>query len=298
MNRGRPFKSGFIGIIGAPNVGKSTLLNQVVGQKIAITSGKPQTTRNRVMGILHVSRGQLIFLDTPGIHRAKGALNKRIVDVAIRALADANLAVLVIDGMKEDWHSEETLVSALGQSDVPAILAINKVDLMDKKALLPLIDRWRRRYSFESVVPISALRGENVDNLVQEMIQSLPEGPPYYPKETFTDVNQRFVASEIIREKVFRGTGDEIPYAVAVTIDSFKERKGRGITDVAATVYVERASQKAILIGRNGRMLKRIGEQARRDIEEMVGGKVFLKLWVRVRKNWTKDERMLEELGY
>lgn len=293
-----PFKSGFISIIGAPNVGKSTLLNRILGQKIAITSAKPQTTRNRIMGVRHLPEAQLIFLDTPGIHRAKGALNKRIVDIAVRALKDANLAVLMIDGPRRDDGSEAMLLEVIADSGVPVILAMNKVDSMEKTAVLPLIDKWRQAYSFQSIVPISALTGSQVDLLLQEMVNSLPEGPPYYPEETFTDVSQRFVASELIREKVFRCTGEEIPYAVAVVVDTFRQRPESDITDVAATIYVEKASQKPIIIGRKGRMLKRIGEQARKDIEEMIDGKVYLQLWVQVRKNWTKDEKMVRRFGY
>lgn len=298
MNGKAPFKSGFIGIIGAPNVGKSTLLNRIMGQKIAITSRRPQTTRNRIMGVCHLPQAQLVFLDTPGIHRARGALNRRIVDVAMGVLGDANLLVLMIDGPNGDSGSEGILVDIIRQRDVPVILVINKVDIMKKEAILPLIERWRQDFPFESIVPVSALKGENVDSLVEEMVKLLPEGPPYYPEETFTDVSQRFVAAEIIREKVFRCTGAEIPYAVAVVVDAFKIRPEKRITDIVATIYVERASQKPIVIGRKGEMLKRIGAQARVEIEEMIGGKAFLKLWVRVRKNWTKDERVLQEFGY
>lgn len=298
MSRTQPFKSGLISIIGAPNVGKSTLLNRVLDQKIAITSPKPQTTRNRIMGIRHLPNGQLIFLDTPGIHRAKGALNKRIVDVAIRVLKDADQATLIIDGQCADRESEDMLLDVVADSGLPVILAINKVDLMKKEEVLPLIDRWRRAYPFQSIVPISALKGSQIEVLIQEMLKSLPEGPPYYPEETFTDVSERFVASELIREKVFRCTGDEIPYAVAVVVDTFKKRRKTEITDVAATIYVEKASQKPIIIGRQGQMLKRIGEQARHDIEAMIGSKVYLRLWVQIRKNWSKDEKMVRRFGY
>ena len=298
MSRTQPFKSGLISIIGAPNVGKSTLLNRVLDQKIAITSPKPQTTRNRIMGIRHLPNGQLIFLDTPGIHRAKGALNKRIVDVAVRVLKDADQATLMIDGQCADRESEGMLLDVVADSGLPVILVINKVDLIKKQEVLPLIDRWRRAYPFESVVPISALKGDQIEILIQEMLKSLPEGPPYYPEETFTDVSERFVASELIREKVFRCAGDEIPYAVAVVVDTFKKRGKTEITDVAATIYVEKASQKPIIIGRQGQMLKRIGEQARRDIESMIGSKVYLRLWVQIRKNWSKDEKMVRRFGY
>lgn len=292
------FKSGFVSIIGAPNVGKSTLLNRILGQKIAITSAKPQTTRNRIMGICHLPQAQLIFLDTPGIHRGKGVLNKRMVEVAMQVLADADLAILMIDGAGQGGNPDKMILQALRKEGVPVILAMNKVDLIKKKMVLPLIDRWRSAYPFEAIIPISALQGIQVDELVSEMIKLLPEGPRYYPEENLTDVSQRFIAAEVVREKVFRLTGDEIPYSVAVVVESFKERVDKDLVEIYATIYVERQSQKPIIIGKKGKMLKQIGEYARKDIEQMVGRKVFLRLWVQVRKNWTKDEKIIKGFGY
>ena len=292
------FKAGFISIIGAPNVGKSTLLNRILGQKISITSAKPQTTRNRIMGICHLPQAQLIFLDTPGIHHGKGVLNKRIVETAMQVLADADLTVLMIEGAGQGGNPDKMILQALKKEQVPVILAINKVDLIKKEMVLPLIDRWHRSYPFEAIIPISALLGIQIDDLVSEMIKLLPEGPKYYPEENLTDVSQRFIAAEVVREKVFRLTGDEIPYSVAVVVESFKERIGKNLIDIHATIYVERDSQKPIIIGNKGMMLKQIGEHARKDIEQMVGRKVFLRLWVRVRKNWTKDEKIVRGFGY
>ncbi len=293
-----PSRSGFIAIIGAPNVGKSTLLNQLLGQKIAITSEKPQTTRHRILGVVHQPEAQLIFLDTPGIHRARGTLNVRMVEVAMKVMGDVDLVVFLTDATYPDNPSDGIILKYLRKRDLPVILTINKVDLMEKGRLLPQIEQWQNAYPFRAIVPISALERIQLDELVAEMVAVLPEGPRYYPEETVTDQTERFIAAEIIREKVFRLTGEEIPYAVAVTVESFKKRPDKNMVDIHAAIHVERNSQKGIIIGKAGRMLKRIGEQAREDIERMVGRKVFLKLWVRVQKNWTRDERAIRRFGY
>jgi len=293
-----PSISGFIAIIGAPNVGKSTLLNQLLGQKIAITSEKPQTTRHRILGVVHQPEAQLIFLDTPGIHRARGTLNVRMVEVAMKVMGDVDLVVFLTDATYPDNPSDGIILKYLRKRDLPVILTINKVDLMEKGRLLPQIEQWQNAYPFRAIVPISALERIQLDELVAEMVAVLPEGPRYYPEETVTDQTERFIAAEIIREKVFRLTGEEIPYAVAVTVESFKKRPDKNMVDIHAAIHVERNSQKGIIIGKAGRMLKRIGEQAREDIERMVGRKVFLKLWVRVQKNWTRDERAIRRFGY
>ncbi len=293
-----PTRSGFIAIIGAPNVGKSTLLNQLLGQKIAITSEKPQTTRHRILGVVHQPEAQLIFLDTPGIHRARGTLNVRMVEVAMKVMGDVDLVVFLTDATYPDNPSDGIILKYLRKRDLPVILTINKVDLMEKGRLLPQIEQWQNAYPFRAIVPISALERIQLDELVAEMVAVLPEGPRYYPEETVTDQTERFIAAEIIREKVFRLTGEEIPYAVAVTVESFKKRPDKNMVDIHAAIHVERNSQKGIIIGKAGRMLKRIGEQAREDIERMVGRQVFLKLWVRVQKNWTRDERAIRRFGY
>jgi len=298
MNTETSFKSGFVAIIGAPNVGKSTLLNRLIGQKIAITSKKPQTTRHRILGVVHLPGAQMIFLDTPGIHRAKGPLNVRMVEVALKVLGDVDLIVFIIDAASADNASEEIILESLKKRDLPVILAINKVDLVKKGKLLPLMEEWDAAYPFQTIVPISALNGTQIDELVKEMVALLPEGPKYYPEENITDMPERFIAAEMIREKVFRLTEQEIPYGVAVTVESFKERPGKNLVDIMATIHVERESQKPMIIGKGGKMLKRIGEQARIDIEQMVGRKVFLKLWVRVQKKWTRDAAAIRRFGY
>jgi len=298
MNTEIPHKSGFIAIIGAPNVGKSTLLNQLLGQKIAITSEKPQTTRHRILGVAHLPGAQLVFLDTPGIHRARGPLNVRMVEVALKVLGDVDLVLFITDAASPDNASDEIILRSLRKRNLPVILAINKVDLVNKARLLPLIEQWHEAYAFRAIVPISALERIQIDDLVAEMVAVLPEGPQYYPEDSVTDLPERFIAAEMIREKVFRLTGQEIPYGAAVTVESFKERPGKNLIDIQATIHVERDSQKPIIIGKAGKMLKRIGEQARIDIKQMVGRKVFLKLWVRVQKKWTRDERAIRRFGY
>ncbi len=298
MNTKAPFKSGFVAIIGAPNVGKSTLLNRLLGQKIAITSEKPQTTRHRILGVAHLPGAQMVFLDTPGIHRARGPLNVRMVEVALKVLGDVDVVVFVTDAMFADNPSDEMILEALKKRNLPVILAINKVDLVNKPKLLPLMEQWHDAYPFQAIVPISALQGIQINELVAEMVAVLPEGPRYYPEDMVTELPERFIAAEMIREKVFRLTGQEIPYGVAVMVESFKERPGKNLIDIQATIHVERESQKPIIIGKQGAMLKRIGEQARMDIERMVGCKVFLKLWVRVEKKWTRDVRTIRRFGY
>jgi GTP-binding protein Era len=298
MNTKVPFKSGFVAIIGAPNVGKSTLLNQLLGQKIAITSEKPQTTRHRILGVAHLPGAQLIFLDTPGVHRARGPLNERMVEVALKVLGDVDLVLFMTDAASPDNVSDEIILESLKKKNLPSILAINKVDRVNKEKLLPLIEQWHEAYPFRAIVPISALQGIQVNELVKEMVAALPEGPQYYPEDSVTDMPERFIAAEMIREKVFRLMSQEIPYGVAVTVESFKERPEKNLIDIQATIHVERESQKPMIIGKGGKMLKQIGEQAREDIERMVGCKVFLKLWVRLQKKWTRDEKAIRRLGY
>jgi len=299
MSTATSFISGFFGIIGAPNVGKSTLLNQLLGQKIAITSEKPQTTRHRILGVAHLPGAQLIFLDTPGIHRARGPLNVRMVEVALKVLGDVDAVVFMTDAASPDGASDEIILQSLKKRNLPVILVVNKIDLVSKETLLPLIEHWQEAYPFRAVVPISALQRVQVDALVSEMVAVLPdEGPRYYPEDSVTDLPERFIAAEMIREKVFRLTSQEIPYGVAVTVESFKERPDKNLIDIQATIHVERESQKPIIIGKGGKLLKQIGERAREDIERMVGCKVFLKLWVRVQKKWTRDEKAIRRFGY
>jgi GTP-binding protein Era len=292
------FKAGLVAIVGAPNAGKSTLLNQVLGQKISITSPKPQTTRNRILGVLDQPKAQLIFLDTPGIHRAGKPLNVRIVDVALGTLADADIILVMMDAAAPNTEAETYLIEKLKNHPQPAVLALNKIDLIEKPKLLGLIDQWSRVHAFEAIVPISAEKNIQVDRLVAAMVELLPQGPPLYPPGSLTDLSERFIAGEMIREKVFRLTGEEVPYAAAVTIDDYKEEKGGRLVKIFATIHVERDSQKAIIIGKGGAKLKEIGEAARKEIERMVGSRVFLQLFVRVQKNWSRDAKALQRFGY
>ena len=292
------FKSGFVAIVGAPNAGKSTLLNRLLGEKISITSRKPQTTRNRILGVVHRPFSQLVFIDTPGVHRAKDELNVRIVDAALSAMGDVDVILILIDVEHSDTDSENYMLKKLKKQKRPVILALNKIDLVKKPVLLEIIDKWSKKYTFEAIVPISAKHGDQVDKLLDTMEALLPQGPPFFPEETLTDLPERFIAAEMIREKVFRLTGQEIPYSTAVTVDSFSEKKGGGLVKINATIHIERDSQKGIIIGKKGSKLKKIGEDSRKDIERLLGTKVFLKLFVRVQKNWSKDTKAIRRFGY
>ncbi len=294
----KEFKSGYIAIAGAPNVGKSTLLNKMLGFKISITSRKPQTTRNRILGVVHRTSSQLVFIDTPGVHKAKSALNLRIVDTAISVMGDVDTILLLEDSTSTATESGEILIENLEKIKKPVVLALNKIDLVDKSKLPGAIIEWSSVYNFEAVVPISAKRGDGIENLLRVLEKLLPVGPPFFPEDTLTDLPERFIAAEMIRERVFRLTGQEIPYSVAVTIDSFSEKKNKGIVRIGATIHVERDSQKGIIIGKKGSKLKQIGEEARKEIEQLIGSRVFLELFVRVDKDWSKEDRTLRQFGY
>lgn len=289
------FKSGYVAIAGAPNAGKSTFLNRVLGEKLSITSKKPQTTRNRILGVLHRPESQIIFLDTPGVHQGKAALNERMVEIALAALADVDLIVFMIDVAAADRDSEDYLIRKLKNLNTKVILALNKIDCIQKPALLAKIEHWDKQFNFAAIVPISAKHGKQLDVLLDLIVGHLPEGPPLFPEDTLTDLPERFFVSELIREKVFRLTGQEIPYSAAVTVDSFSHDKR--LTRIHATIHVERDSQKGIVIGKSGSKLKQIGEDARKEIETMLGRQVFLKLFVRVQKNWSKDTKAIRKFG-
>jgi GTP-binding protein Era len=292
------FISGFVAIVGTPNAGKSTLLNRMLGEKISITSKKPQTTRNRILGVLHRAGLQIVFYDTPGLFKAKDKLNIRIVDAALAAVGDADLILVVLDAARPDPNSERFLVKQLESLTRPVVLALNKIDLVEKSNLLEIIDKWSKAYRFKEVVPISAANGIQIDELIGAMAKLLSCGPPYFPADTLTDATQRFIAAELIREQVFRLVGEEIPYATAVTVDSFSEANERHLVTIEATIHLERDSQKGIVIGKNGSKLKQIGTLSREQIEHMLGSKVYLKLYVRVQKNWRKDARAIRRFGY
>jgi GTP-binding protein Era len=292
------FRSGFVAIAGAPNAGKSTLLNRILGEKISITSKKPQTTRNRILGVAHRPGSQMVFIDTPGVHQARGELNIRIVDVALTALGDVDLVLLVVDLTAPDPSSEKLLLKALKNQKRPVMLALNKTDRVKKNTILPATETWSGRYPFLEIIPVSAKHGSGVEELLAAMENTLPEGPPFFPEDSLTDLSYRFLVAEMIREKAFRLTGQEIPYSVAVTIDTFKEDAKKNLTKINAAIHVERDSQKGIIIGKKGAKLKQIGESARKDIEKMLATRVYLKLFVRVQKNWSRDTKALRRFGY
>jgi len=292
------FKSGYVAIAGTPNAGKSTLLNRMLGEKISITSPKPQTTRNRILGVLHRPAAQIVFFDTPGVFEAKDKLNLRIVDAALSAVGDADLILVVVDASHSEPNAERFLVKQLKSQTRPVLLALNKIDLIEKSGLLENIDKWSKSYQFKDIIPISAKDGIQIEELIAAMAAILPPGPPYFPEDTLTDVTERFIAAELIREQVFRLTGEEIPYASAVTIDTFKEKSEGRLVSIEATIHLERDSQKGIVIGKNGSKLKQIGTQSRQQIEQMLGCKIYLKLFVRIQKNWRKDTRAIRRFGY
>jgi len=292
------FKSGFIAIVGKPNVGKSTLLNRLVAHKIAAISPKPQTTRNRILGIKTTDKAQMIFVDTPGLHEPRGPFHKYMVGEALKAMREVDLVVLLVDASSKDMTEDENIAIGLKDFKAPSILALNKIDLVAKPSLLPLMDKFSKLHPFQAIVPISALVGDGVEELEMEILKILPEGPQYFPEDQITDLPQRFLASELIREKVFNLYGEEIPYSVAVVVEEFQEREPPKPIFIRATIYVEKESQKAIVIGQGGRMLKKIGSLAREELEHQLGRKVFLELWVKVEKNWSRDTKSLKKLGY
>jgi GTP-binding protein Era len=291
------FKSGFIGIIGRPNTGKSTLFNAIVGENISIIANKPQTTRNKITGIKNYPDAQIIFLDTPGMHKPKTALNRAMVQTTKDALIDSDILLMIIEANSGIQPHDLFLIESLTQVNVPVFLVINKIDLIEKNLLLPLIDKFRSLYDYSEIIPVSALTGEGLPNLLNSIKEYLPEGPQYFPDDILTDATERFIAAEFIREKITLLTKQEIPYASAVVVDLFKEDENKNLIRISATITVEREAQKAILIGKKGAMLKNIGTQARLQMEKFFGAKIFLELFVRVKKDWTSSDRMLQEFG-
>lgn len=292
-----PFRCGFIGLAGRPNVGKSTLLNRLVGQKLSITSRKPQTTRHRVIGIKTTPRAQSIYVDLPGLRRdMHRAMDRYMQRVADGALQDIDVVLFLVQGLR--WTDDDELVlGKLKTLSTPIVLVLNQVDrIRDKRDLLPHLEALSRKGPFAHLIPISALTGDNVEVLERAVEAMLPEGPALFPAEHVTDRNERFLAAEIIREKLMRDLGDELPYAISVEVEGFSARAG--VTHVGALIWVERSGQKAIVIGRQGSRLKSVGQKARADLEAMLGGKVFLELWVKVREGWSDDERALKRFGY
>jgi GTP-binding protein Era len=296
-------KSGMVAIVGPPNAGKSTLLNRFLGQKISIVTPKPQTTRNRIVGIVNEPDYQVVFLDTPGLHNSREALNVEMVKIAMDSLTEVDVVLFLVDvalSLPEKAREEQRqeMISCLGKVSGPAILVLNKVDCVNRDLLLPMIEAYAGLFPFAAVVPVSALRDDGVDRLLAEILHLLPHGPRLFPEDIPTDASERFLCGEIIREKVFLLTGAEIPYATAVLIESFKEDEERGLVVIHAAIVVDRDSQKGIVIGKGGKKLKSIGMAARRDIEKLIGQRVHLQLWVKVHRNWSEDRAFLRELGY
>ncbi|MCD6526225.1 MAG: GTPase Era [Desulfuromonas sp.] len=292
------FKSGFVSIVGRPNVGKSTLLNQILGQKIAITANKPQTTRNRILGIHTTDDAQVLFLDTPGIHKATGKLNKYMVDQALSACRGVDVVLFLVEATDRVGGGDDYILDILAQSDIPVVLVINKVDLVEKEKLLPLIAQYVQRFDFKEIIPLSAFTGTGVDRLVPMVSKMLPGGPLYYPEEMVTDLPERFIVAEMIREQILRRTHQEVPYGVAVQVETFEERPGKNLIAIQAVVYVGRDAHKRILVGKGGSMIRLLGQESRKEIESFLGTRVFLELFIKVKKNWMDSDRMLQEFGY
>jgi GTPase len=290
-----------VAIVGPPNAGKSTLMNHFLGQKISIVTPKPQTTRNRIVGIVNEQEYQIVFLDTPGLHQSREPLNIEMVKIAMDSLAEVDLVLFLVDvslplptKQKEDRQAE--LVSYFRQIKGPAIMVLNKIDLIDRKLVLPMIEAYSGLFPFKAIIPVSALRDDGLDRLRKEILELLPLGPRLFPEDIPTDASERFLCAEIIREKVFLLTGQEVPYSTAVLIESFKEDETKHLVTIHAAIVVDRDSQKGIVIGKGGQKLKSIGTAARKDMEALVGGKILLKLWVKVHRNWSQDKHFLKEL--
>ena len=292
-----PFKSGFVSLVGRHNVGKSTLMNRIIGQKIAITSNKPQTTRNRIQTVYHDDRGQIVFLDTPGIHKAKNKLGEYMVTVAERTFDEVDMILWLVEATTFIGKGERHIAEQLKKAHIPVILVMNKIDTVKKEELLACIDAYQQIMEFDEIVPVSAWTGESVDHLVDVMFRYLEEGPAFYDDDTVTDQPVRQIVAELIREKALRLLDDEIPHGIAVVIEQMKERPN-GIIDIEASIVCERESHKGIIIGKGGSMLKKIGTVARREIENMMETKVNLQLWVKVRKEWRDSELYMKNYGY
>jgi len=294
MSDEKQFRSGFISIIGRPNVGKSTLLNALLGEKIAIISDKPQTTRNRILGIVNQPGAQLVFMDTPGIHKPMHKMNEFMVKTALATYNEVDVILMLVEATEQPGGGDKFIIETLSDVKTPVFLLINKVDLVKKDALLPLMQEYSKLRNFAEIIPVSALRND-LGGLLDAILKRLPQGPKYFPDDQLTDQPERFIVSELIREKVFVLTKEEIPYSTAVVIEEMKEEPE--ITRITAVIYVERDSQKGILIGKGGGMLKQIGTLARQEAEKLLGAKIFLQLWVKVKKGWREDEHMLKNIG-
>ncbi|HWO54621.1 GTPase Era [Paenibacillus sp. FSL M7-1455] len=291
------FKSGFVAIVGRPNVGKSTLMNQVIGQKIAIMSDKPQTTRNKIHGVYTTEETQIVFLDTPGIHKRQSKLGDYMNQTALNTLKEVEAVLFLADVSEGLGGGDRFIIEQLKGVKTPVILVLNKIDKIEPDALLPIIDEYSKLHEFAEIVPISALSGNNVNRLLEQVEKYLPEGPQYYPADQVTDHPEQFVCAELIREKILHMTREEVPHSIAVTIEDMRVQEN-GVVYISAVIFVERDSQKGIIIGKQGALLKEVGKQARQDIQNLLGSKIFLELWVKVKKDWRNQERVLRDLGF
>ncbi len=301
MTEEKNFKAGFVALVGRPNVGKSTLMNNLLGTKLSIVSPKPQTTRMRILGVKHDNDAQIIFLDTPGVQKGKDILTKTVVESAVSSMEEADVIAMIIEADKGWTKEDEQIVeNYLRDIDKPVILVINKIDrLKDKRMLLPLIEESQSKFDFKEIVPISAIKGENLDKLIEVLKRYIPESPPLFPEDQITDLPLKFFIAEIIREKVFKNTKKEIPYSTAVEVESLEEGKvNKDLLIIRAVIYVEKDNHKGIIIGKKGQMLKKIGKEAREELEFLLGKKIHLELWVKVKRRWKEDIRLLKVLGY
>lgn len=289
--------SGYVALVGRPNVGKSTLMNALIGAKVSIVSAKPQTTRNRISGIFNDERGQIVFVDTPGVHEGQGTLNRYMVDVAMRSLGDVDVVLFLAEATRRPSGEERALLERIAGGKAPCIVVLNKIDLVAHEALLPLIDEYAKLGNFDAVIPMSARTGDGLDLLRERLFALLPEQPAFFPEDQLTEVSERFVAAEIVREKIFELLRDEVPYSTAVEIEKFDEADP-ALLRLSAVIAVERDGQKGILIGKKGSMLKEIGTRARKELEAFFGTKVFLEIFVRVVPNWTKNAGHMRRFGY
>lgn len=293
----KKFRSGFVAIIGRPNVGKSTLMNHLIGQKIAIMSDKPQTTRNKIHGVYTTNDTQIVFLDTPGIHKPQSKLGNYMMQTAESALREVEAALFLIDASEGLGGGDRFIIEQLKKVKTPVFLVMNKIDKVEPEQLLPMITQYNELHEFAEIIPISALKGNNVETLLEQLTRYLPEGPQYYPADQITDHPEQFVCSELIREKILHMTREEIPHSIAVTIEDMRVKEN-GVVYIGAVIFVERDSQKGIIIGKKGDLLKEVGKQARKDIEALLGSRIYLELWVKVKKDWRNQERVLKDLGY
>ncbi|MCJ8011413.1 GTPase Era [Paenibacillus sp. KQZ6P-2] len=291
------YKSGFVAIVGRPNVGKSTLMNQVIGQKIAIMSDKPQTTRNKIHGVYTTDEAQIVFLDTPGIHKRQSKLGDFMNQTAFNTFKEVEAVLFLADTSEGFGGGDRFIIEQLKDVKTPVILVLNKIDKIEPDALLPIIEQYSKLHNFAEIVPISALNGNNVNRLLEQVEKYLPEGPQYYPADQITDHPEQFVCAELIREKILHMTREEVPHSIAVTIEDMRVQEN-GVVHISAVIFVERDSQKGIIIGKQGALLKEVGKQARQDIQNLLGSKIFLELWVKVKKDWRNQERVLRDLGF